>query len=204
MQDNFDLNDLAVFEKPLIMYLAGYPSDCLPQKFATVCSLSKSQTLQLCLYYFSRPDSNNFLLNIPIKFLAKFIGFSLKTIKNNNKLLSDIEFISFTTYGNNYLSLKLHIKDQLEDYESILLRKNLLLRILEIESINSIRIIFRFILRLNESNNLYNGKVIFYSYNDIQRFLPINHKKIINNLVLETKSIFNIEFVTNGFYISYK
>lgn len=202
----FEFNDLAVFEKPIVMYLAGYSADRLPIDFVTDSKLTKTQTLQLCIYYFLNPDSNNFVFNIPIKSLAELISCSSRTIKVNNKSLLENRFISYTENKNNTISLKLHIKEALIDQESLLLRKNLLLRILELENINSIRITFRFIIRLHENNKLYNKGKIFYSYNDIQRFLPsnINHPKIINQLVLNTSNIFDVEISNNGIIISYK
>jgi hypothetical protein len=206
MQRELTLSDLAGFEKPIVMYLAGYPADSLPIQFATDSKLSKTQTLQLCVYYFLNPDSNHFILNVPIKSLAKILSCSIKTVRNNNSSFSDNLFISFTENKNQTLSLKLHIKEILIDEESLLLRKNLLLKILKLENINSIRIAFRFILRLYEKNKLHNSGKIYYSYNDILNFLPsnINHPRIINQLVGELLEIFDIKNSANGYFVSYK
>lgn len=202
MQKELTLSDLAVFEKPMVMYLEGYPADRLPIACSTDATLSMTQTFQLCVYYFLNPDSKHFILNVPIRPLAELIGCSLRTVKNNNRFFSDKLFISFTENKNHTVSLKLHIKEELVDEDVIILQKKLILQILEMDNVNSIRIAFRFILRLHDHNS---GK-IYYSYNDIVRFLPsnINHPKMIKQMVLALLDIFDIESSANGFFVSYK
>lgn len=206
MQTELTLTDLAIFEKPTIMYLAGHPSEYLSIGFGKDIKLSKTQTIQLCMYYFLNPDSNNFILNIPIKSLAKSINCSIETVRKNNRFFSDKLFISFTENKNHTLSVKLHIKDDFNSENCLSLHKNLLFKINKLSNVNSVRITFFFILRLYENNKLYNKGTIFYSNNDIKRFLPsnINRPKIINQLVMELLDIFDIDNTAQGFLISYK
>lgn len=212
MKTRINFSNQAKFEKPLLMFLAGYSTNHLHEKIDKDFSLSKYQMLQLFTYYFLNPDSNNFVHNIPIEPLSKLIGCSIRSIKNSNIELSNKELISYTTYEHKYLTFKLHTKDNsffdhnIVESEYILIRKGVLLHILEANNINSIRIIFRFILRLNEVDMINDKGSCYYSYNDLKRFLPsnINHKKIIDDLVLESISIFNIDFVENGVIVSFK
>ena len=172
--------------------------------------VSKYQLLQLLTYHFLGTDSNGFVSFVSTKELAEELSCTVRTIRNNNKRLEALGFISFHNYGKDLFSVKIngyetyHLKKEEGGTGYIQMTQSFLTALYSMENVNVMRLAIRSLLKFdNESGSVERCE---YSYNDIKRFMPtnINHKKIIDELMAKTTHIFDIETGDESVSISLK
>lgn len=161
--------------------------------------LSKYQLLQLITYHFF-VDSRGFSSFISTKELAEHLGCTVRTVKNNNKQLQALGLISFSEYGADLFSIE--IKDYTKNHLTkeqggtgyVQMTKSFMEAIVSMDNVNVMRLAIRALLKYDNEVEVEKNEVCLYSYNDIKRFMPsnINHKKIIDELMQKTSSIFTI------------
>ncbi|PLS19722.1 hypothetical protein CVD28_04735 [Bacillus sp. M6-12] len=174
--------------------------------------LSKYQLLQLVSYHFLGVDSRGVVPFVSAKQLAEKFDCTVKTIKNNNKRFVELGLISITHYSSDLFSVDIQ---GYEDYHLtkmeggtgyVQMSKNFLEALVTLDNVNSMRLAIRALLQYDNEVELKQKEQCYYSYNDIKRFMPsnINHKKIIDELLLKTKHIFDFEATDKGLFISLK
>lgn len=169
--------------------------------------LSKYQLLQLITYHFF-VDSRGFASLISVKELAEHLGCTVRTIKNNNKELQKLGLISFSEYGADLFSVEIkdydknHLKKEQGGTGYVQMTQSFMDALVSMDNVNAMRLAIRALLKYDNEVEVEKKDVCLYSYNDIKRFMPsnINHKKIIDELMLKTASIFTI--IASDKYIS--
>jgi hypothetical protein len=169
--------------------------------------LSKFQTLQLLSYHLLNVDSQGFVPFVSVKSLAEKLNCTVRTLKNNNKRMVELGMISVTYHGANFFSVqikdydKYHLTKQEGGTGYVQMTKGFLEALFSMDNVNSIRLAIRALLKFDDEVEVRKQDVCRYSYNDIKRFMPsnINHKKIIDELLMKTQSVFDI--VTTDGYI---
>ena len=74
----------------------------------TEIRLSKLQVKQFLLYHFKNVDRYGIIKSLSEQELADNLGCTLRTVRNNNKRLVDLGFISFSHAGfNNYINVRI-------------------------------------------------------------------------------------------------
>lgn len=169
--------------------------------------LSKYQLLQLVTYHFF-VDSRGFASLISTKELAEHLGCTVRTIKNNNKELQRLGLIAFSEYGADLFSVEIkeyeknHLTKEQGGTGYVQMTKSFMEAIVSMDNVNVMRLAIRALLKYDNEVEMEKKDVCLYSYNDIKRFMPsnINHKKIIDELMQKTASIFTI--IASDNYIS--
>lgn len=172
--------------------------------------VSKYQLLQLMSYHFLGTDSNGFVSYVSTKELAEELSCTVRTIRNNNKRLEELGFISFHNYGKDLFSVKIngyenyHLKKEEGGTGYIQMTQSFLEALFSMDNVNVMRLAIRSLLKFD--NEAGDEERCEYSYNDIKRFMPsnINHKKIIDELMAKTTHIFHIETANSGIFLSLK
>lgn len=163
--------------------------------------LSKYQLLQLITYHFLGVDSRGVVPFVSTKQLAKRLGCSKRTIKNNNQRLAKLELIAVSFYGKDLFSVdilgyeKYHLPKMEGGTGYVQMTKGFLEAIGEMDNVNSMRLAIRALLKFDDEVEVRRQEECMYTYNDMKRFMPsnINHKKIIDELMAKTAGIFDIQ-----------
>lgn len=174
--------------------------------------VSKFQLLQLLTYHFLGTDSNGFVPFVSTKELAEELACTVRTIRNNNKRLEALGFISFHNYGKDLFSVKIngyetyHLKKEEGGTGYVQMTQSFLTALYSMENVNVMRLAIRSLLKFDNEAVSNSDERCEYSYNDIKRFMPtnINHKKIIDELMAKTTHIFDIETGDDRIFISLK
>ena len=164
--------------------------------------LSKSQLKQILLYHFLGIDENGILRNISISEIANILDCDEKTVKNNNKRLSELNYILHSKASSDTFSI------MLVDYKNYHLRKNeggtgyvnmtrdLFLELLNVKNVNALRIELRELIKFDDSNigveTIEQGT---YSMNDVKRFLPqyVRYEKAIKECLENGSGAFDVK-----------
>lgn len=174
--------------------------------------LSKYQLLQLLTYHFLGTDSKGFVSFVSTKELAGKLKCNVRTIKNNNKRLEELGFISYHNYGADLFSVKIdgyesyHLKREEGGTGYVQMSKNFIKALYDMDNVNVMRLAIRALLKFDTEVEVRKEVQCEYSYNDIKRFMPsnINHKKIIDELMAKTTHIFDIVTTSTSIFISLK
>lgn len=170
--------------------------------------LSKLQIKQFLLFHFIDIDRFGIVKNISLEKIANILGCSINTVKNNNKRLEELEYITFTNYYFGRFSAfirdypRYHLTKRDGGSGYLTMNKNIIMALIGIDDVNVLRLELRQLIKLDESNmnnsedELLNGE---YSYNDIRLFLPQykSYKKAIKELSNYASSLFQTKVLNN-------
>lgn len=171
--------------------------------------LSKYQMLQLISYHFLGVDSHGRAKYISTKELAEKLNCTVRTIRENNKILEELGLIFVSSCGSDLFNVhiigyeKYHLTKLEGGTGYVQMTKSFIEALFSMENVNAMRLAIRALLRYDREVEVEKGDVCFYSFKDIKSFTPshINHKKIILELFDESKEVFNIQSHSDGLYI---
>ena len=153
------------------------------------------------LLHFYHPDKNGILYDLNPVELADVIGCNVRTIWNNLNVLQEYTYISYskTKYG--------FINVILNDYENyylpankggrgfLVMSKELLYKLVSIESLISLRIFIRELLSLDSPDLKGAASVDYKNIRDIRNNLPAYCKpSIIKTQLMSTCNVFRVSF----------
>lgn len=163
--------------------------------------LSKTQIKQILLYHFLGVDKNGVVKNINEKFLAKYLGCDIKTVRNNNERFVELNYIILGRVSDDTINIILvGYKDYyLNAYEGgrgyITIHKDLLDEFIKIDNVNTLRLEIRQLIKFDDLNiGTEDIKEASYTYKEIKRFLPdyLNYKGAIDNIVKQKSGAFDV------------
>lgn len=147
----------------------------------------------LLLYHFLQPDENGFIKNVSIKALADKVGCTVATIHASNKTLADYNYC----YTCNSGLYDHHINVYLPEYKNyhktaaeggrgyITMSSDMLLALLDICSLNPLRLNLKGILTIDNATCDKSGCTATVSYTRLRGFLPQYCKNNIIRKALE-------------------
>lgn len=168
--------------------------------------LSKLQLKQILLYHFLNIDNNGIVKNISTKEIAKFLNCSIKTVKNNNERLVKLNYILYSKISNDKFSIWLtdyknyHLTQKEGGSGYITMSKELLINLININTVNSLRLELRKLIEFDDQNiqtdEVNSGK---YTYQDIKRFLPkyLHYKGAIEDIINSGSNSFQTTIENN-------
>lgn len=165
----------------------------------------KSNAIKLLLrLHFCRPDKFGIINNVNTEELAEDLRCDIKTIYNNLKVLEDYGYVSYSRTDTRTVSVCLN------DYEKyylsankggrgfIVMSKELLLKLLQLDNILTLRIHLRELLELDNLNIKGPFTAVSKTYKEIKRTLPDYCKPcLIRSAVKGCTDIFDITFKDN-------
>ncbi len=162
--------------------------------------LSRLQLCQMLLYNALDIGPNGIIKNISEKEVASILNCTVKTVRNNNKRLAELNYIYFTKISSDRFNVllldynKYHLPANEGGRGYIVMSSETLMKLLNIKNVNSLRIAIRNLVKFDD-NNVKRTKTRKTSctYDEISFFLPnyVNHKAIIDRMLDETSSIFD-------------
>lgn len=160
----------------------------------------------LLLYHFLQPDAHGFIRNVDLKELAKTVGCSLPTIISCNQILQTYRYC-FTCEGISEGLINIYLPEY-KDYHKtaaeggrgyITMSSDMMGRLLEMTSLNTLRLNLRGILDVDNAS--YNSAKkeplapVISSYQKLRRFLPRYCKRnVIVKALEQNDSIFLLDF----------
>lgn len=165
--------------------------------------LSKFQLLQFMLYHFLSVDSNGIIKYTSIKEIAKILGCTTKTVRNNNEVLRRMGFVATSTITTDifniiilgYKDYRLSQKDGGHGY--IPMAQDFFAKLIEIDNVNAIRLCIRELIKADDDEVKLNEKIeeSVFTYKNIKHFMPknISYKSAIEDIVNKTSELFDIE-----------
>lgn len=163
--------------------------------------LSKSQIKQILLYHFLGVDKRGIVKNISTKKVAKLLGCTTRTVKNNNQRFIDLGYILYSKAFDDKFSIlltdysKYHLTKKEGGTGYITMSKELLFELLKIDSVNSLRLELRKTIEFDDSNiNTNLPRFGEYTYNEIKRFLPeyLHYKRAVNNVIENCSNCYDV------------
>lgn len=168
----------------------------------------KTTAIKLFLtYHFLCPDPLGFIKNISLKELSVLLGCTIATIKANNKILSSYGYCYFCNSGiyDNHINIMLpeyknYHKPAYEGGRGYLdVSKELLIKLLSIESLNTLRLNIKGILEVDNASISYtqeqNMATVASPYKKLRGFLPSYCKRnVIRDALKKNNSIFDLTF----------
>lgn len=158
----------------------------------------------MLLLHFYHPDKHGILYNINVYELSNLLKCSIRTIWNNLDVLSGYSYISYSKNDGHTISVILN------DYEKyylpankngrgfIVMSRDLLDSLIQVESLISLRIILREIISLDDPSLKGQASVDYKKIQDIRPTLPSYCKPcIIKDSVVKPNSIFNVSINDN-------
>ena len=134
----------------------------------------------LLIYHFSFPDENGLIKNLLPKELARYLGCTVRSIKNANETLQSYGYIMYTNSG--YKKHSFHVI--LSEYSAYALPSNkggrgyatfnleCLNELVKIKDLNQLRIFLRIALELDTKKRPENDLVVSPDYDSLRLFLP--------------------------------
>ena len=163
----------------------------------------KTNAIKLLIaYHFLEVDSIGFIQNVNLKEMATLLNVDIKTIHNNNELLKEYGYISYSKTDVNMINLWLpeyenYFKTAKEGGRGFLTVSNTVFQeILKINSINEMRITLR---QLMEFELLSNKKkdTVEKSYKELRRMLPDYCKRNVIQKASNKLRMFIVEVKDN-------
>ena len=164
---------------------------------------SNAITLLLLLHFY-HPDKFGIICDANTEKLAAELNCDIKTVYNNFDVLDNYGYITYSRTGTRTVNICLN------DYEKyylpankggrgfIVMSKELLLKILQLENLMTLRIHLRELLEIDNLNAKGPFTAISKTYKEIKRSLPDYCKPcLIRSAVENSKDIFNISFKDN-------
>lgn len=169
--------------------------------------LSKIQVKQMILYHFLGVDKNGIVKNIDEKSVANYLGCDIKTVRNNNERLIELNYIIFSRIDRFTINVILvdyksyHLPSSRGGRGYITMSKELLDELLIIDNVNTLRLEIRNLIKFDDMNidniNITSSK---YTYKQISRFLPsyINYISLIKDLLKDSSDLFHVDIQDDG------
>lgn len=141
----------------------------------------KSNAIKLLLcYHFLQPDANGLIKDINLKDLSKILHCDIKTIQNNNAILSEYGYCYFSNSGwyNNHINIllpeyKSYHKSAAEGGRGYMtFNKNILDELLNMTDLNQIRLTIKGLLETDNQSASGKAPQVKLSYTYLKGFLP--------------------------------
>lgn len=179
----------------------------------------KSNAIKLLLcYHFLQPDANGLIKDISLKDLAELLNCDIKTIQNNNAILSEYGYCYFSNSG----WYDNHINILLPEYKSyhktaseggrgyMTFSKNILEELLNFTDLNQIRLIIKGLLETDNQSITGKNPQVKVSYAYLKGFMPDYCKRgiiqqalnrLTNNPILQISADSeHVEFILDPAY----
>lgn len=165
----------------------------------------------LLLYHFLQPDGNGFIKNVSIKALADKIGCTVATIHASNQVLAEYNYCYTCESG----IFDHHINVYLPEYKNyhktaaeggrgyITMSSEMLLALLDIRSLNPLRLNLKGILTIDGTSAGKSGCTAEASYAHLRGFLPQYCKNnVIRKALQQDGSLLDSTFTERGVSLS--
>jgi len=175
--------------------------------------LSRLQLCQNLLYQALDVNLNGIIKDVSESEVASLLGCTIRTVRNNNKRLSELNYIQTLKTSKDTFNVllldynKYHLSTHDGGRGYIVMSNKTLIKLLNIENVNSLRIAIRNLIKFDDSNiKRIKTREVSYTYDEASFFLPnyINHKAIINKMLEETFSMFNYRKENEKIYFKIK
>lgn len=141
----------------------------------------KSNAIKLLLcYHFLQPDANGLIKDVNLKDLAQLINCDIKTIQNNNAILSEYGYCYFSNSGwyDNHINIllpeykKYHLSANEGGRGYMTFNKNILDELLNITELNQIRLTLKGLLETDNQSATGKAAQVKLSYTHLKGFMP--------------------------------
>lgn len=177
-------------------------------KIKNLLLLSKSK-LQQYLYYHSVCDSFGGVFNLSIKQVSKYLGYTERTIRDNNDFFVDNQLICSSKIDSDCFNLFItSYKDYFKTKEEygrgyLDISKEVLIKLLKATNVADIRFTLRKLIEYSKQNRFYENSYTYirHTYKELKRILPsyINCPKKINDFIHSSKiNVFSTKFTDSG------
>lgn len=175
--------------------------------------LSRLQLCQLLLYHALGPDEKGFVRNISEKEVASILGCTVKTIRNNNIRLVNLNYILLSKYTEDKFNILLldyknyHLSSKEGGRGYITMSSDLFIKLIKINNVNSLRLEIRNLVKFDDQNvKRIKVRKASYTYKKIRSFLPdyMNYQIIKNKVIKETSGVFDITKTNEGIVFALK
>lgn len=168
-------------------------------KFGYKPTLKNNALKMLLLLHFFHPDRFGIIKNIDIHNIAKILSCTERTIFNNLTILQEYNYISYCKIDTYTINLclndydKYYLPAQKGGRGFIVMSKELLVQLIEVNNLISLRIHLRELIELDNLNAKGPFTAISKSISDIKKLLPDYCKPcIIKGSIKNTNNIFDI------------
>lgn len=165
-------------------------------KYGYQPTLKSNAIKLLLLYHFLQPDGNGFIKNVSIKGLAEKLGCTVATINASNQALAEYNYCYICNSG----LLDNHINVYLPEYKDyhktaaeggrgyITMSSDLLLALLNVRSLNPLRLTLKGILTIDNASSGKSGCTAETTYAQLRGFLPQYCKNNVIRKALEQEN----------------
>lgn len=169
--------------------------------------LSRLQKLQFLLYHALDVGKGGFIKNVSEKEIANILDCTVKTVRNNNKRLSELHYIAFSKITSDRFNVLIydyntyHLSAKEGGHGYIVMSVDLLMELIKIKNVNALRLELRKLVKFDDYNiKTTKPKPVKYTYKEISNFLPsyINYKAKIEEIMQKTPNTFDVAKTENG------
>lgn len=172
---------------------------------------SKSQIQQFILYHMLPVDSDGFIQYVNIKQIASYLGYSVRTIKNNNKLFQELGLIAMAHQEKN--TFNLFIVDYANYHKLreeggtgyVKLTKEFMHDLIRVATnVNELRKSLRLYMQNDKDVGFHNKAESVFTMTDIKRYLPkhLHHPKAVKKILAPISNVFSYHY--NGALLTFQ